>query len=92
MVDVTDARCASSTGGDELAMPGMLWCSATQWRRYPSRSVSWTRAIELRRASAGVEPRPTGARSRTERGTARVSGILGCNRLEAVSVPARLTR
>ena len=24
------ARCASSTGGDELAIPGMLWCSATQ--------------------------------------------------------------
>jgi hypothetical protein len=32
MVDVTDAKCASSTGGDELAIPGMLWCSATQWR------------------------------------------------------------
>ena len=32
-VDVTEARCASSTGGDELAIPGMLWCSATQCRR-----------------------------------------------------------
>ena len=27
---VTPAAWASSTGGDELAMPGMLWCSATQ--------------------------------------------------------------
>ena len=33
MVEVTEARWASSTGGDELAIPGMLWCSATQWRR-----------------------------------------------------------
>ena len=32
IVDVAAARCASSTGGDELAMPGMLWCSATQCR------------------------------------------------------------
>ena len=30
MVDVTDAAWASSTAGAELAMPGMLWCSATQ--------------------------------------------------------------
>ena len=27
------ARCAISTAGAELAMPGMLWCSATQKRR-----------------------------------------------------------
>ena len=33
IVDVAAARCASSTAGDELAMPGMLWCSATQCRR-----------------------------------------------------------
>ena len=32
MVDVADAMWASSTAGAELAMPGMLWCSATQWR------------------------------------------------------------
>ena len=30
IVSVTPAAWASSTGGDELAMPGMLWCSATQ--------------------------------------------------------------
>ena len=32
MVVVADARWARSTAGAELAMPGMLWCSATQWR------------------------------------------------------------
>ena len=31
-VVVATARWAISTGGDELAMPAMLWCSATQWR------------------------------------------------------------
>ncbi len=30
MVDVAAATWASSTAGEELAMPGMLWCSATQ--------------------------------------------------------------
>ena len=30
---VPAARCASSTAGAELAIPGMLWCSATQKRR-----------------------------------------------------------
>ena len=30
MVEVADARWARSTAGAELAMPGMLWCSATQ--------------------------------------------------------------
>ena len=29
---VTEPRWASSTAGAELAIPGMLWCSATQWR------------------------------------------------------------
>ena len=32
-VEVDAARWAMSTAGDELAMPGMLWCSATQSRR-----------------------------------------------------------
>ena len=32
MVLVAAARWASSTAGAELAMPGMLWCSATQNR------------------------------------------------------------
>ena len=30
IVDVAAARWAISTGGAELAIPGMLWCSATQ--------------------------------------------------------------
>ena len=30
MVDVSAATRARSTAGDELAMPGMEWCSATQ--------------------------------------------------------------
>ena len=29
---VSAASAAASTAGAELAMPGMLWCSATQWR------------------------------------------------------------
>ena len=29
---VSAASVAASTAGAELAMPGMLWCSATQWR------------------------------------------------------------
>ena len=32
MVEVLAARCAISTAGAELAMAGMLWCSATQKR------------------------------------------------------------
>ena len=30
MVEVSAATRASSTAGDELAMPGIEWCSATQ--------------------------------------------------------------
>ena len=71
IVDVASARCASRTAGDELAMPGMLWCSATQWRWYPRRSTSRASSTELRNACAGDDPRPTGARSRTDRGTGR---------------------
>ena len=33
MVEVLAARWASSTAGAELAIAGMLWCSATQNRR-----------------------------------------------------------
>ena len=33
IVDVAAARCAISTAGAELAIAGMLWCSATQNRR-----------------------------------------------------------
>jgi hypothetical protein len=30
IVDVAAARWAINTGGDELAIAGMAWCSATQ--------------------------------------------------------------
>src|SRR5262249_20558848 len=33
ILDVDAARCAISTAGAELAIEGMLWCSATQKRR-----------------------------------------------------------
>jgi hypothetical protein len=32
-VEVEAARWAMRTAGEELAMPGMLWCSATHSRR-----------------------------------------------------------
>ena len=32
MVLVADAKCPITTAVAELAMPGMLWCSATQYR------------------------------------------------------------
>ena len=31
-VSVLAARVAANTAGAELAIPGLLWCSATQWR------------------------------------------------------------
>jgi hypothetical protein len=39
IADVAEAICPASTTGAELAMPGMLWCSATQNRRNPHRSA-----------------------------------------------------
>src|SRR5580658_7048615 len=68
-VVVASAMWPISTGGAELAMPGMLWCSATQNRRYPSRSTCWARSTVARSASPAFPPSGTGARSRTESGT-----------------------
>ena len=68
---VASAIWPISTGGAELAMPGMLWCSATQNRRNPRRSACRARSVVARRAPPAFPPSGTGARSSTERGTAR---------------------
>ena len=65
-VVVTEARCAMSTAGAELAIPGRLWCSATQCRPYPNRSTCWARSMEFRSAAAAIVPAGTGARSSTD--------------------------
>lgn len=54
IVELCAARCASSTGGDELAMPGMLWCSATQNRWNPQRSARRTSSVVVASASVAV--------------------------------------
>jgi hypothetical protein len=71
MTEVASAMWPISTGGAELAMPGMLWCSATQNRRNPRRSACRAKSIVARRAPPAVPPSGTGARSSTDRGTAR---------------------
>ena len=68
-VVVAPAMWPISTGGAELAMPGMLWCSATQNRRNPRRSACRARSMVARSASPALPPSGTGARSRTESGT-----------------------
>ena len=57
------------TAGDELPMPGMPWCSATQYRVKPSSSARRTSAVLFSRAAVAVDPEPMGTRSSTERGT-----------------------
>src|SRR5882672_2465888 len=52
-----------------LAIPGMPWCSASQYRLYPHRSACFARSRVLRKDSAAVPPRRMGDRSRTENGT-----------------------
>ena len=51
---VAAATCAITTSGDELAMLGIPWCSASQKRVYPSRSTSRASSTELRSASVDV--------------------------------------
>jgi hypothetical protein len=68
MVAVPAATCPTTTAVAALATPGMLWCSATQNRRYPRRSARRARSSVLRRDSAAVPPARMGDRSRTDRG------------------------
>src|SRR5215469_759125 len=68
MVVVAAAMCPIRTGGDELAMPGMPWCSATQNRVKPSRSARAASSVVARSASPAVPPSGMGARSSTESG------------------------
>src|SRR5258707_4588 len=56
-----------------LAMPTVLWCSASQKRLYPQSSACRARSRELCSASAGVAPSVTNARSRIEKGGTRLS-------------------
>jgi len=67
-VDVAAATCAMAIDVAALAMPGMLWCSASQKRLYPHRSACCARSTALRNACAASPPSTMGARSRTERG------------------------
>ena len=77
MLDVASAMWPISTGGDELAMPGMPWCSATQNRVKPRRSACLASSIVARSAAPAVPPSGMGARSSTESGApARVNGGL----------------
>src|SRR5262245_23965032 len=57
-----------------LAIPTMLWCSASQNRRYPQVSACFARSSVLRSASAGVAPSTTIERSRMERGMCNFIG------------------
>ena len=77
MRSVAAAMAAISTGGDELAMPGMPWCSATQKRRYPSRSASRATVRVSARASECELPSRTEARSRMESGTVTLESTGG---------------
>src|SRR5690606_19579263 len=69
MLQVPPATCPISTAVAALAMPGMLWCSANQKRRYPRRSACCASDRELAKAWPALAPSTIGARSRTESGT-----------------------
>ena len=68
MCSVRAARWAIKTGGVVDATDAMLWCSATQNRRYPKASARCARAVVAARASPLDWPALTMARSRTESG------------------------
>src|SRR5947209_2528149 len=66
MVDVLPATCPIKTEVAALAIPGMLWCSASQKRVNPHPSACCARSTVFRYASAIVPPVRTAARSRIE--------------------------
>jgi Phosphoesterase family len=69
IADVADAIWPARTAGAALAMPGMLWCSAIQYRRSPHRSACRARSTLRRSASPADPPVGTGHRSSADRGT-----------------------
>src|SRR6185437_2126531 len=73
MLDVAAATWAMAIDVAALAMPGMLWCSASQKRRYPQRSACRARSTELRSAWAASLPSTIGARSRTDSDVTRAT-------------------
>src|SRR5579872_2153895 len=60
MPEVSAATRAIRTSGAELANARVAWCSAIQYRSYPSRSATRASSIVLRSASAAVRPAGTG--------------------------------
>jgi hypothetical protein len=67
MVDVPAATYPITTAVAALAIPVMLWCSASQKRSYPHRSAWRARSSVRRSASAASPPSTIGERSSTER-------------------------
>src|SRR5260370_5736084 len=74
IVSVPPATYPISTDVAELAIPSMLWCSASQNRVYPHLSACRARSSVLRKLSAASPPSFTEQRSRIEY---RVT-LLGC--------------
>lgn len=67
IVEVAPATWVMSTSGAELAMPAVLWCSASQYRRNPSASAARASSTVSARACVGCSPARTGHTSSTER-------------------------
>ena len=68
---VAAASWPARTAGAELAMPGRLWCSATQYLVKPRLSACRARSTLRRSASPVDSPAGTGHRSSTDSGTGR---------------------
>src|ERR1700730_12100748 len=93
MIVVAPAMCPMTTDVAALATPGMLWCSASQKRRYPHRSACCASSKVLRKASAAVAPAAMGARSSSEKGI-KQGGSAGptCQIVQASSSLDEFTR